>query len=350
MKIAFTVCSNNYLSQAKILGDSLLKFNPDYKFVVGLCDKMRNDIDYSPFSQFDVIEVANIGVDNFEWMVNNYKIVELNTAIKPSFFLYFIKNYSNLESVIYFDPDIQIFNKLSSIEEELKSNSTILTPHILSPIDLDNKRPTENIFLNYGIYNLGFLAIRPDKNSIKLLEWWRDRLRTGCLEELSQGFFVDQLPMTFAPLFFDNVGISSNKGYNVAYWNFQEREISLIDDTYYINGTVPLTFFHFSSFKPKYPLTLSVSQNRFELKEDSDLYHLFQQYAEKLIENKYFELINIPCYYTEIRTKYLETKECERLAYEKTMSNRRKLRILRDIVKAIITPFYHVFNYLYKRL
>ena len=350
MKLAFTVCSNNYLSQAKILGDSLLKYNPDYKFVIGLCDKKRNDIDYSPFSQFDIVEVESIAVDNFEWMVNNYKIVELNTAIKPSFFLYFIKEYPNLESVIYFDPDIQIFNKLSPIEEELKSNSTILTPHILSPIDLDNKRPTENVFLNYGIYNLGFLAIRPDESSIKLLEWWRDRLRTGCLEILDQGFFVDQLPMTYVPLFFDNVGISSNKGYNVAYWNFHEREVSLIDDTYYINTSTPLTFFHFSSFKPKYPLILSVSQDRFELKEDSDLYPLFQQYAEKLIENKYFELIKIPCYYTEIRAKYLEAKESERLVYEKMMSNRRKMRILRDIVKVIISPFYYIFNYLYKRL
>ncbi|NDV69039.1 glycosyl transferase [Dysgonomonas sp. 25] len=311
MKIAFTVCSNNYLSQAKVLGDSLTTNNPDYKFIIGLCDKRNDAVDYSPFDTFEIIEVENIGVENFDWMIYNYNIIELNTAVKPSFFLHFINTYPEAETIIYFDPDIKIFDKLTSIENDLKGHSAILTPHILTPLDIDDKIPGENVFLNYGIYNLGFFAIRPCDESIKLLKWWQNKLKTKCFDRACDGFFVDQLPMNYAPLFFENVQISSNLGYNVAYWNFHEREISFQQGKYYINKDIPLTFFHFSSFKPNMPLEISKHQNRYQLTEGSDLYILYKEYFEALIEYKYLELITVPCHYVVLRNQYLETRQKE---------------------------------------
>ena len=40
MKIAFTICSLNYFSQALSLGESLKKTNPQYEFIIGLVDKL----------------------------------------------------------------------------------------------------------------------------------------------------------------------------------------------------------------------------------------------------------------------------------------------------------------------
>ncbi len=39
-KIALTICSINYLAQAKSLGDSLLKHNPEYTYLIGLVDRL----------------------------------------------------------------------------------------------------------------------------------------------------------------------------------------------------------------------------------------------------------------------------------------------------------------------
>ena len=50
-KSVFTICSNNYLAQAKTLADSFLEFNKGYKFYIFLCDTMRSDIDYSKFDK-----------------------------------------------------------------------------------------------------------------------------------------------------------------------------------------------------------------------------------------------------------------------------------------------------------
>lgn len=305
MKLVFTICSNNYLSQAKTLGDSLMKYNPDYKFVIGLCDKKSAAIDYSFFEPYEIIEVGDLNIENFEWMLLNYYIIELNTSIKPFFFKHFIEKYKNLEVVMYFDPDIKIFNSLSYIENELQNKSILLTPHILSPIPLDGHTPSEADFLNYGIYNLGFIGVRPSGSTFRMLDWWAERLAVQSFDRVSEGLFVDQLPINLVPIFFDNVVISKNPGLNFAYWNFHEREISKIDNTYYINETVPLIFFHFSSFKPVEPLDISFHQTRFELKSESLLSHSFSEYANELTKNKYFELKEIKCYYSEVRDKYL---------------------------------------------
>ena len=86
MNTIFTICSNNYLAQAKTLGDSVLKYHPNHNFTIVLCDKLSQEIDYSAFTNFNIIEAHNIGIDNFEYMTKNYNIVELNTAIKPFVF------------------------------------------------------------------------------------------------------------------------------------------------------------------------------------------------------------------------------------------------------------------------
>ena len=41
MILAFTICSVNYLAQARTLGDSLRQTNPDWHFVIGLVDDLK---------------------------------------------------------------------------------------------------------------------------------------------------------------------------------------------------------------------------------------------------------------------------------------------------------------------
>ena len=45
MITVFTVCSANYLAQAKTLGQSLHQHNPDYHFVIGLVDRISPELD-----------------------------------------------------------------------------------------------------------------------------------------------------------------------------------------------------------------------------------------------------------------------------------------------------------------
>jgi hypothetical protein len=151
MRIAFTICSNNYLAQAKTLGNSLLERNPDYKFIIFLVDTLSEKVDYGSFKNLEVIPIEKLFPGTFDKLWQRYNIIELNTSVKPTCFKYLFENYPAAEWLFYFDPDIVLFHSLYNLEKEFNDNNILLTPHIIHPIELDGKLPMENHFLNYGI-------------------------------------------------------------------------------------------------------------------------------------------------------------------------------------------------------
>jgi hypothetical protein len=337
MILVFTLCSNNYLAQAITLGHSLLHFNQDYIFKIGLVDKKNAQIDYSGIP-FEIVEVDTIGILYFEEMVFQYNIVELNTSVKPSYFKYFLKN-ANPDTVIYLDPDIQVFAPLIDLERELVMSDIVITPHFLTPIN-DNKWQAEEDFLNSGLYNLGFIAIKNSINGVKMLNWWEERLRTKAYIDFKRGLFTDQIWINFVPIFFDRVKIFTHSGYNVAYWNLHERIINLIDGIYYINNDLQLVFYHFASFRPLCPEVISTGQKRFTFEDRPDIVPLFKDYCELLFRNNYKNFLNYPCYYVEIRAD----------AMARSFMNKRKgipvyKRAIRKVLQGIINRLHIVMDY-----
>ena len=297
MKSVFTICSNNYLAQAKTLGDSLLKNNPNYSFFIILCDKKNEKIDYSFFEPHEIIEVEKIAITSFDKMADQYSVVELNTSIKPFVFGYLFEKYPEIETVLYLDPDIVVFGSLEILEADFNDSSVLLTPHIYTPINFDGKNPTESLFTNYGMYNLGFLGLKRGADSSELISWWKERLAVNCFEKIEEGIFVDQLPMNFAPLFFDNVKILKNMGLNMAPWNLHERKLSFKDNTFFVNEKKPLVFFHFSSYKPDSPDVIASFYDRYSFNDNKALKDLYDNYRNELLKNKFLLYKEITCFY-----------------------------------------------------
>lgn len=302
MKIAFTLCSNNYLAQAKILGDSLIKFNPEFNFIIGLIDRLSLDINYESNIGFEIIPVEDIGVSNFDELWKKYNIIELNTCIKPSYYKYIFNKYSDAEFVLFFDPDILIFNGLSDVENELETNDFVLVPHIFSPIPISDQRPNDNDFLNYGLYNLGFLGLRNTLQVINdFLPWWEERtLKLGYIRTWD-GLFVDQLWFNLVPLFFKKICILNHIGYNVAPWNLQERALSFIGNDIIVNSKAKLVFYHFSSFKFSNPKVYFYNYSRNIGCNNIVLEHLYSMYYNLLIENGILMYSKIKCYFLKLK-------------------------------------------------
>jgi len=301
--IAFTICSNNYLSQAKVLSDSVYEYSKEsYDFVIVLCDVFNDKIDYSKFHA-NFVEIKDLGISNFEWMTKFYTIIELNTAVKPFAFKYIINKY-NPEFVHFLDPDTCIYTSLNSLEEEMAPDySMLLTPHELAPLPYDGRHPSDNTFLNAGIYNLGFFGLRVTEESLKMLDWWCEILAEHCLIDCPNGFFVDQLPMELVPLFFKEVKVSRHRGINAAYWNLHERTIEIGGDNYLVNKTYPLVMYHFSSYKIDNPELISWHSNRHEMNTNS-LKKLFGDYHDKLLTTDYKLYKSIVCEYTKRRNAF----------------------------------------------
>jgi lipopolysaccharide biosynthesis glycosyltransferase len=288
LQIVFTICSNNYLAQAKTLGDSLLSSNPDVKFIIGLCDGYIGELDYSRTIGYEIIPFQELGLADFDGLVNKYNIVELNTSIKPSFFKYLLKRYKYCEKIIYLDPDIAVFSSIGNLWNHLDSYDIVITPHILNPPPIDGLEPGENLFMMYGIFNLGFLALNGRApQSASFLDWWESRTLELGKSDIENGFYVDQLWINMAPVYFDKVLILKNLGYNVAPWNLHEREI-VADESggYRMQDGSDLVFFHFSSFNYRITHRLAKFFNRYTYQNASNaVKKIYVEYREKMILN-----------------------------------------------------------------
>lgn len=317
MNLVFTICSNNYLAQAKTLMDSISELNPDLKIVIGLVDELLDEIDYSFFHPAVIIPVKRLGITDFAGLCERYNIIELNTSVKATFFKFLNKQFQ-CTKIIYFDPDVQVFHSLKSLLNCLDKADILLTPHILSPIPHDGLTPQENIFLNYGIYNLGFLALNMNSvNVLNFLDWWEDRTLTLGYIRVSEGLFVDQLWVNLVPLLFNKVHILRDYGYNMAPWNLHERAISQHSATNYrLNDGSELAFYHFSSYSFRNPYLICKDfYNRYSFKTRPDLRNLYSQYHQKLIQNKVEFFSDQVCQLIPIKSERQEDR------YEHKMSS-----------------------------
>ncbi len=306
MKIAFTICSNNYLAQAKTLGDSIRKTNSEYEFFIGLTDVFSSEIDYQNEIGYTIVPVDEIGIPEFDYLWKNYSIIEFNTNVKPFYFHYFIQHFSDLEFLYYLDPDTFVYNEFTIIEQEFGKNGTaLLTPHILGPIKLDNEVPGESLFLNHGIFNLGFFGMKNPQPDNEIINWWKERTYHLGYNQPSKGLFVDQLWHNFTPIFFENVIVSHHPGLNIGPWNLHERKLSEINYVYLVNNNFPLAFYHFSNYDYKKSNAISRYYTRYNFDTNSDLKKIYFDYNELLIKNGIEKLERIKNHFMEMRENYL---------------------------------------------
>lgn len=283
--IAFTICANNYLAEALTLGDSLeLNGFDKNNYFIFLVDHYNDEITYDNVKS-NIIKVTTDMVISFDQLTEKYNIIELSTCIKPSIFKYLISLHVDETLFAYFDPDIYCLQKIDDvIEKELGEYSVLLTPHVLRPVPL-KVQPFENLFLNYGIYNLGFIAVRAGSNTLQMLNWWEERTLNLGVVDLKNGFFVDQLWMNLVTVFFEGIKVTKHFGFNTAYWNLNERAISRENNKYIVNNHAQLVFFHFSSFD--FSLN-KLSTKPFTPVADNDaLKELMTIYKNNLTQNNY---------------------------------------------------------------
>ena len=329
MTIIFTLCSNNYLAQARILAASVRQHQPSWTFIIGLVDKKDAGIPYDSFG-YEVIEMSGVepGIDA---LAGKYNIIELNTCLKPTFFQYLF-GPRNAEQVIYLDPDTRLYGPLEEVEKLLADQDIILTPHILSPIAQDGLFPDEPLFLNYGLYNLGFLALRRTGQTLRFLQWWKDRTYLKGYDLPAKGLFTDQLWINLAPLYFDKVWILRHPGYNMGPWNLHERSLKGRDGQFFLESGEPLAFYHFSNFKPAVP-RLHGDYTRHTMAQRPDLRGLYDDYREEMRREGYHQYSVMPCHYVAVHKEFLLRQQA--LLAEKEAGAGRALPFYKKMIRGL---------------
>lgn len=246
--IAYTSAAINYLPKVRKLCASLRRFHPEFEIVLALSDEVSSAVDFSQEPIDRVISVTDLDIPDRTRWTYFHSIVELSTAIKP-FVLKKLLAEENVERVIYFDPDMVLFSRLDDMLEALDGNNLVLTPHQTKPEQtLEAVTDNEIASLKHGVYNLGFLGVRPTDEGKRFADWWAERIYHFCIADIPRGLFTDQRWIDLAPAFFDGVGILKNSRFNVATWNLTTRNLTgSASGGFEVDGQ-PLGFYHFTGF------------------------------------------------------------------------------------------------------
>jgi glycosyltransferase involved in cell wall biosynthesis len=273
---ACTIVSRNYLSHARVLAESFARHEPEGRFYLLVVDRLPDGVELPGY--IELIDPAELGLEHFFEMCFKYDVTELSTAVKPALLEHLMVGRGETR-LCYFDPDILIDRPLTELRARLRRAGIVLVPHLLDEIPLDGRRPNEQDILIAGSYNLGFIGLQRLPETMRLLEWWSERLRDLCRVSPAEGLMTDQRWIDLVPGLFPSTSVLRDDTYDVAYWNLHSRELGLTDDgTYLINGR-PLTFFHFSGFKPTDVETFSKHQDRFVVSQHPVLEQLLTRYA-----------------------------------------------------------------------
>lgn len=292
---ACTIVAKNYLSHARVLAASLREHHPDGRFTVLVIDDPEGRFDPAG-EPFDVLGLGDLGLPDVEAMATRYDVLELSTAVKP----WLLRTLLDRDDhVLYLDPDIAIYGSLEPLAAAARTRGLVLTPHSLTPMPRDGKKPSEADILIAGAYNLGFIGLGVRDAAHAMLDWWSERLVTDCVVDPARGFFVDQRWIDLVLGIVSEFEIVRDPGYNVAYWNLFARTLGKDGDRYTVDG-VPLRFFHFSGYDPRTPHLLSKHQNRIRLENDPVLGELCADYGARLQREGFAEVIEWP--YTYART------------------------------------------------
>jgi glycosyltransferase involved in cell wall biosynthesis len=274
-----TIIARNYLGQAEVLAESFREHHPNGAVSVLIVDDRERLVEGRP-GLYDVVRPEDLPIPRFEGMAAMYDITELCTAVKPWLLRHLLDAG---EPVAYFDPDICFYAGVDELVDLAREHQVVLIPHITSPFPEDGQTPNDAFVLAAGAYNLGFIALGPGEAGAGLLDWWSARLRFDCVNDVGNGYFVDQRWFDLVPGMFPRTAVVRDPGMNVAYWNLHERDVRVDADGRRLVGDAPLKFFHFSGFDPRVPDELSRYQSRFRLRDVPVVAALCRDYAQRVV-------------------------------------------------------------------
>ncbi len=248
-----SICTVSHSAYAATLNDSLKKAGhsePHYVLIVDYDQKYKDIIDGFKFTP---VFLSELNIPRIDELIRKYSAFELCNVLRPFFMEWLLKNNPTMTSLIFLDTDIYVYSPLTGVFDRIRKDpntSVILTPHLSDYDAYATARDyrLEKAFFAHGLYNSGFYVLKNDGNSLRFLEWLKDKLFDHCYNAPYMHMFVDQKILDLAPVLFDFVNIYKDRAYNVAHWNYSQGLIEE-DSGMYRVGKNRLVFFHFSQLR-----------------------------------------------------------------------------------------------------
>lgn len=239
----------NYLTRGLALYESLIKYASDFHLFMLATD----DEGYDLLKRLDLNKVTVLGMRDVE---DNRMLAVKPTRTHTEYMWMFssclpvavLAKHPEFESITYIDTDMYFYSSLEPLYEEFEKGSVLIIPHNFSR---RNKHKEEQS----GIYNVGMMMFRNDKNGRECLYWWRNRVIEWCFNRYEDGKYGDQLYLNDWPSRFQNVIVSKNLGADMAPWNMDRFTIRYHGkDSFEVRDceslqVFPLIFYHYHALR-----------------------------------------------------------------------------------------------------
>lgn len=252
-----TIVARNYLPQARVLARTYAEHNHREPCTVLLIDDPQRKVE-DAHEPFEVIRPEYIGLERFEGMAAMYDVKELAWVLKPLVLQYLLERDG--EPLACVDADIRFFDDIDEIAQLTSTEKIVLTTHA------------------------GFVALSPDEEVGRLIDWWRACMRLD----------LDQVSSVVS-----RFHVVRDPGVNAGYWSLNDRVLEHRGDSYWVDGAA-LRFFHFSGFDPSRPYALSEHQTRIRLPDEPGLAMLCEEYAAALRDAGFHAEEAQPWMYSEL--------------------------------------------------
>ncbi|MEP2758804.1 hypothetical protein [Parvibaculum sp.] len=242
----FTICTKSYIGLANALGASLRDRGVEAEYVIVIVDHDISDV-LVPYGRLvSAKEICGYSTADWAQRTFKYDVVELCTSIKARCFQVLFA--AGVEKVIYFDPDIIVYDDLNGVFAELDDHDVLVTPHRLS---YSSDMPARG-----GVFNIGFLGACRGMATDRVMKWWDARLEDRSTSDPMRGFFTDQKWLDHLPVLMRDgrLMVSGHPGMNLAPWNIDERTLERRGDQWFVAlreheaEAQPLSFVHYSAF------------------------------------------------------------------------------------------------------
>lgn len=277
-RVACTIAAKGYLAYARALARSFRQVHPDVPFVVLLADRVDGYFDPAA-EDFELLTLDDLEIPHVERFRFHYAQQPLTYACTP--YLIAALRRRGYARIVFFKQETLVLAPVDPFFDRLDEHAIVLTPHLVEPLTGADRAARELNILQSGVYNVGMLGAGDHAVVDAFLEWWQDRVYTGCRHAVPEGMHFEQRWLDLAPSFFDGVHLLRDAAYNVAHWNLPDRRVTLANGEVLVNG-VPCRVFRFSGYDPERPREITRYNGRLSWEAAGPARQVFERFHDAL--------------------------------------------------------------------
>lgn len=238
MSVVFaTLFSSAYLLQGLALVDSLIEKYPESKIYLALLDDFTISTFREKYSNSSRVIFDNSSIKKkYEKRIrNSERISEVIFSLKPDVISEAMLNVKG-EMYFYCDADLYFFNRFNF---EKLTQDVVLTEHLFQ-----NNLAGHSV---YGKFNGGLVGFSKSLDSLKCLEWWKNKCRESTAHDPLKGIVGDQKYLENFLDLVPSIKVMKTPSMNQSVWMFDDD--SCVSNGPKVNGQLVYSY-HFHRLRP----------------------------------------------------------------------------------------------------